>query len=78
MLPVLKAAAEGETRVPLAAQKIADELGLTANEREELLPSGRQRILHNRIHWAKFYMAKAGLIETPRRGAFKASEEGAK
>lgn len=30
-----------------------------------MLPSGRQRILHNRIHWAKFYMSKAGLIDQP-------------
>jgi len=40
------------------------------------LPSGKQRILHNRIHWAKFYMAKAGLIDTPKRGVFAASAAG--
>ncbi len=76
MLPVLKVAAEGETRVPVAASRIADELGLTDEEREELLPSGRQRILHNRIHWAKFYMSKAGLIDSPSRGRFVATEAG--
>ena len=62
MLPVLKVAAEGETRVPVAASAITDLLNIPENERDELLPSGRQRILHNRIHWAKFYMSKAGLI----------------
>ena len=62
MLPVLRLAATGVTRVPDAAAAIADQLGLTEPEREEMLPSGRQRVLHNRIHWAKFYMAKAGLI----------------
>ena len=76
MLPVLKVAAEGETRVPVAAGRIADELGLTDEEREEILPSGRQRILHNRIHWAKFYMGKAGLIDSPSRGRFVASQAG--
>lgn len=76
MLPVLQVAAEGETRVPAAAERIADQLGLAQAERDELLPSGRQRILHNRIHWAKFYMAKAGLIESPKRGVFKASDSG--
>lgn len=59
MLPVLREAAAGETRIPLAAERIADQLGLTDEEREEMLPSGRQRILHNRLHWAKFYMTKA-------------------
>lgn len=76
MLPVLTVAAEGETRVPLAAEKIADRLGLTEDEREEMLPSGKQRLLHNRVHWAKFYMSKAGLIDSPKRGVFVISPAG--
>jgi restriction system protein len=76
MLPVLTVAAAGETRVPLAAQVIADSLGLTEEEREEMLPSGKQRLLHNRVHWAKFYMSKAGLIDSPKRGVFVASPAG--
>ena len=76
MLPVLRRAAAGETRVADVATAIADELGLSEAEREELLPSGRQRVLNNRIHWAKFYMGKAGLIESPARGRFMASPQG--
>jgi restriction system protein len=76
MLPVLRFAAEGETTVPKAAAHIADELKLSENDREELLPSGRQRLLHNRIHWARFYLGKAGLVESPARGRFVASEAG--
>ncbi len=33
-------------------------------------------LLHNRLHWAKFYMAKAGLIDSPSRGVFVASNAG--
>jgi restriction system protein len=33
-------------------------------------------VLHNRIHWTKFYLGKAGLIDQPRRGRFVASQEG--
>ena len=76
MLPVLKLAAQGDMRVPVAADKIADELGLTTDERDELLPSGKQRILHNRVPWAKFYISKAGLIENPKRGIFRATQAG--
>lgn len=76
MLPVLRLAAESETRVADVAERIADDLGLTQEEREELLPSGRQRVLHNRIHWAKFYMGKAGLIASPARGRFVATAKG--
>ena len=76
MLPVLRLAAEGEIRVPVAADKIADEFGLSDDERNELLASGKQRVLHNRVHWSKFYMSKAGLIENPKRGVFRATEAG--
>ncbi|WP_017965247.1 restriction endonuclease [Rhizobium leguminosarum] len=78
MLPVLRIASQGQTRVPDAAAVIADDLGLTAEEREEMLPSGRQRLLHNRIHWAKFYMSRAGLIDSPARGRFVISDAGSK
>lgn len=76
MLPVLKLAAEGEWRVPKAAEKLSDQFGLTEEEREELLPSGRNRVINNRIHWAKTYMHRAGLIEIPQRGLFRATEAG--
>lgn len=76
MLPVLTLASEGEIRVPAAADIIADRLGLTEEERETMLPSRKQRLLHNRIHWAKFYMSKAGLVDVPRRGVFTASAIG--
>ncbi|MER8512108.1 restriction endonuclease [Mesorhizobium sp. M1060] len=76
MLPVLRIAAVGESRVADVAERIADDLKLTPEERDELLPSGRQRVLHNRIHWAKFYMSKAGLISSPARGRFVATDRG--
>jgi restriction system protein len=76
MLPVLKLAAKGETSAPEVEEKIADEFSLTRELREQLLPSGRQRILLNRVHWAKFYMTKAGLLDSPKRGRFIASASG--
>ena len=78
MLPVLRLASNGERRVVDVVDHVADEFGLSDQERETLLPSGRQRVLHNRIHWAKFYMSKAGLISSPARGRFVATEEGRK
>jgi restriction system protein len=32
--------------------------------------------LHNRAHWAKFYLTKAGLLESPRRGLFQITAVG--
>ena len=78
MLPVLRAAAEGEKKVADVADQVADQIGLSSEERVAMLPSGRQRILHNRLHWSKFYLTKAGLISSPSRGRFLATEEGRK
>lgn len=76
MLPVLEIAAQGETSVPQVEAEIAARFGLSEAERQEMLPSGRQRLLHNRIHWAKFYLIKAGLLESPKRGRFVVSPAG--
>lgn len=76
MLPVLQIAAKGETSVPLVEEQVAAKLAITEVERAQMLPSGKQRVLHNRIHWAKFYLGKAGLLETPRRGRFVISAAG--
>ncbi len=50
MLPVLEVGAKGDSSVPLAADEIAGRFGLINEEREQMLPSGKQRVLHNRIH----------------------------
>jgi restriction system protein len=35
-------------------------------------------VLHNRIHWAKTYLTKAGLLESPKRGRFVITPTGQK
>lgn len=76
MLPVLEIAAKGETSVPLAEAEIASVFALSQEERDQMLPSGRQRVLHNRIHWAKFYLTKAGYLQSPKRGRFAITPAG--
>ncbi len=76
MLPVLSASSKGEVRVGDAINKIGDQLGLTAEDRAILLPSGRQGLFENRVNWAKLYLGKAGLIEATRRGYFKITARG--
>ncbi len=55
---------------------ISDEFRLSQQEREELLPSKRQKVLHNRVAWALFHMKSAGLIESPKRGVHKLTSRG--
>jgi restriction system protein len=76
MLPVLSEAANRPVRMPEVAERIACNLGLTDEEQEELLPSGRQKLFYNRLAWAKFHMSKAGLLDVPSRGLFVANDAG--
>lgn len=76
MLPLMKIAAERETRIPEIEGRLADEFGLSEDERNALLASGKQKVFHNRIHWAKFYLVRAGLIDQPSRGRFAISSAG--
>ncbi len=76
MRPVLACAAAGETRIGDAVEQIAEQLGLTPDERAQLLPSGKQTKFANRVHWAKTYLVKAGLAEGTRRGYFRITSRG--
>jgi restriction system protein len=76
MLPVLRAAQTGEVRIGSVVEQLADELGLNGEQRAKLLPSGKQTIFANRVHWARTYLAKAGLLEATRRAHFRLTERG--
>lgn len=76
MLPVLQEAARGETKVGAAVERLADRFQLTPAQRAELLPSKRQTTFANRVHWAKSYLGKAGLVELTRRGHFAITDIG--
>jgi len=75
MLPLLRFASDGkEHQLKDAAEQLAKEFGLTANELQEFLPSGQQPTFMNRIGWARTYLSKAGLLRSPRRGYFQITE----
>lgn len=77
MLPVLRLLSDGEEhRSKELSEPVADIFSLTEEEREELVPSGVQRKLANRIHWALGYLMRAGLIERRRRGVYRITDSG--
>lgn len=75
MLPVLRLAA-GEIRVSDAVDRLASDFKLSPEDRSQLLPSGRQTTFANRVHWAKSYLGKAGLVELTRRAHFRIADRG--
>lgn len=76
-LPLLKLAEDGhEHSLAEARDVIAQQLGLTPEERDEMLPSGRQRRFNNRVAWAKVYLEQAGLLMSQRRAHFQITDHG--
>jgi restriction system protein len=67
MLPVLRLFSEGARNVADCLPRLREEFALSDEESAELLPSGRVTVLQSRAHWARTYLSKAGLLESPRR-----------
>jgi restriction system protein len=60
----------------IAHEETANALGLTDEDRQQLLPSGSQLIYKNRAGWAHDRLKRAGLSSSPRRGFWKPTVEG--
>src|SRR4051812_31534588 len=77
MLPLVKLAADGqEHKINDAIDALADQFGVSAEEREIMLPSGTQTRLYNRVTWALTYMTKSLLLIKSGRGRFKIADRG--
>ncbi len=69
MLPLLRTLEDQkEHKFRDLIEQLADTFQLSEEERKELLPSGLQAMFDNRVAWARTYLKKAGLIDTPKRG----------
>jgi hypothetical protein len=55
---------------------LADSVGLTDDEREQLLPSRRQPVYQNRIGWAHDRLKRAGLSQSRERGTWQLTDAG--
>lgn len=77
MLPLLKVAQNKRERtLKEAIEILAAEFNLTEQERTELLPSGQAFLFSNRVGWARTYLKKAGLLESPKRGTISITPRG--
>ncbi|QKG80336.1 restriction endonuclease [Tenuifilum thalassicum] len=77
MLPLLKTMSDKKThKLRELIEILSVHFNLTDDERKELLPSGSQAIFDNRVGWAKFYLEKANLLKTEKRGSYHITELG--
>jgi len=77
MRPVLAAHTNEELSQAELRDRLADEFGLSLDEREELLPSGSARRFASRVGWATTYLVRAGLLQRPSRGVTRLTDRGA-
>lgn len=54
---------------------IANRLNISEQERTELLDGGAPRF-DNQVAWARFYLVRAGIIDSSRRGVWSLSDKG--
>ena len=76
-LPLLQYAADNQEHRPKEAyEAMAVHFQLSDADSKEMLPSGKQTTFRNRMAWAKVYLTKAQLLESPKRGIFHITKRG--
>ena len=65
-----------EHRMQDVVEAMIKHFNLSNEERDEMLPSGQQAVIDNRVGWARTYLKKTGLLEDPKRGYVKISQRG--
>lgn len=75
-MPLLLRLATEEQRLKDAVTTISDELNLTADERQQTIPSGPTKLIYSRVAWAVTHLVQAGLLMRPRRGHFIVTAQG--
>ncbi|MDR1239482.1 MAG: restriction endonuclease, partial [Treponema sp.] len=77
MLPLLEIASDKSVHEFRSVINILiEKFKLTDEQKQELLPSGKQPIFENRTGWAKTHLKKAGLLQYPQRGCIEITERG--
>jgi restriction system protein len=77
MLPLLQIAGdEKEHSIHEFLDRLVISFSLTEQERNEMLPSGKQTTFYNRVGWARTYLSKSGLLEMSRRSYYRITQRG--
>jgi len=62
--------------IKVAVKKLAETMGLSEEDRSELLPSGRQSRFTNRVNWTASHLRAAKLLESAGRGLVVITDRG--
>lgn len=76
-LPLLQLLSDGETRrMSDVYDELAKQARLSDADLAEMLPSGTDHTYRNRIAWARTFLKKAGLVESPKWGHVRITDRG--
>lgn len=77
MLPLLKLVSDrGEYKLNDVVDTLGLQFNLTEEEKNELLPSGQTFLFGSRVGWARTYLKKAGLLDSPKRATVVITDRG--
>lgn len=77
MLPLLKLVSDKrEYKLNDVVEVLGSQFNLTKEEKSELLPSGQTFLFGSRVGWARTYLKKAGLVDSPKRATVVITERG--
>lgn len=76
LLDALRSTHPRPMRPAEAAAWIRSRVSVSIDNVTRLVENGSQTIFENDVHWARFYLAKANLIGSPRRGLWSLTPEG--
>ena len=77
MPPLLEAIGDGKDHSNAEINNVlAQRFRVTEKELEEMLPSKQAKVFYNRVAWAKTYLKKAGLLDSPSRTVFHITQQG--
>lgn len=67
----------GSAKTDEAVDRVAEDMNIPDTMLNETLPSGGSRF-RNQVAWARFYLAREGLIDSSKRGVWSLTEKGLK
>lgn len=77
MLPFLQCLADGKERNKKEMDEaIASYFNLTEEDKKIRTKKGSQTQLYDRVQWSSTYLKQANLVESPRRGIYKITQNG--
>lgn len=77
MIPVLRVLSDGLVRHRRELMpQVADLVGLTAEQRQLVLPVGGDPKWENRVGWALSFLTNVGALQRPQRGRYEVTEAG--